>query len=161
MRNFEHVNAVSVAGAVKLLASSPGSRPIAGGTDLLTQMKSAIVQPARLVNLKTITGLDRINFDEENGLEIGALVTLDEIAANEEVRVRYPVLHKAISGGGIAATQELRDYRWQPGAGVALLVLPRSVSLLAQGRRQMLCQGRRKLAPCYLCRGCVQYCAAI
>ena len=107
MKNFEHVNAASVAEAIKMLASSPGSRPIAGGTDLLTQMKSAIVQPARLVNLKTITGLDRINFDEENGLEIGALATLDEIAANEEVKVRYPVLHKAISA---AASPQLRNF---------------------------------------------------
>ncbi len=107
MKTFEHVNAVSAQSAVKLLAPDGYSRPIAGGTDLLGQLKLGIVRLERLVNLKSISGLGEISFDEANGLRIGALATLDEIAARDVVRERYPVLFKAIS---VAASPQLRNF---------------------------------------------------
>ncbi len=106
MKSFEHVNAVSPAGAVRLLGSDGRSRPIAGGTDLLTELKLGIIAPDRLVNLKTIPGLDEIRYDEASGLRLGALVTLDAIAASEVVRARYPALFQAVS---LAASPQLRN----------------------------------------------------
>ena len=106
MRNFEHINARSAAGAVKLLVDTH-SFPIAGGTDLLTQMKSGIAVPDRLVNLKTIPGLSDIKYDGEDGLELGSLATLDSIMTDSNVKKSYPVLQQAIS---LAASPQLRNF---------------------------------------------------
>jgi xanthine dehydrogenase YagS FAD-binding subunit len=105
MKTFEHVNATSVAAAVNLLSPDGQSRPIAGGTDLLTQMKLRIVEPNRLVNLKTIPRLNSIT-SGESGLKIGALVTLDTIGSNKVVRDKYPALVQAIE---VAASPQLRN----------------------------------------------------
>jgi xanthine dehydrogenase YagS FAD-binding subunit len=105
MRNFEHVNVTSIASAIKNLEGNY-SLPIAGGTDLITQMKSDILRPERLVNLKEIPGLKDIRFDESSGLEIGALATLAEIAGFEMVERRYPVLLQSISA---AASPQIRN----------------------------------------------------
>jgi xanthine dehydrogenase YagS FAD-binding subunit len=106
MKNFEHVNAASPAGAVSLLNQNHNSRTIAGGTDLFAEMRLGIVTPDRLVNLKTIPGLADIRFDEKSGLQIGALATLDDIAGNNIISERYPILFKAIS---VAASPQLRN----------------------------------------------------
>ncbi|MEO6434755.1 MAG: FAD binding domain-containing protein, partial [Tepidisphaeraceae bacterium] len=67
MKAFEWSNAGSIEEASKLLApaargTDPDDAPraIAGGQDLLTTMKSYITRPPRVVNLKTIPGLDSI-----------------------------------------------------------------------------------------------------
>jgi len=85
MKAFEWMNATTIAEAVTALkAAAPGdlddaARPIAGGQDLLTTMKEYITRPARVVNLKSIRGLDRIESDGKGGLRIGALVTLNQL----------------------------------------------------------------------------------
>ncbi|MGA7843648.1 MAG: xanthine dehydrogenase family protein subunit M [Dehalococcoidales bacterium] len=105
MNNFEHADATTIADAISLLASNGSSVPIAGGTDLLTQIKLGLIKPGRLVNLKTIPGLDLITV-VNNGLNIGALANLDTIANNSVVRVQYPVLIKAIE---VTASPQLRN----------------------------------------------------
>ena len=42
---------------------------MSGGQDLLTTMKERILVPKRVVNLKTIQGLDGIDGDAQNGIE--------------------------------------------------------------------------------------------
>jgi xanthine dehydrogenase YagS FAD-binding subunit len=105
MNNFEHADATTIADAISLLASNGSSVPIAGGTDLLTQIKLGLIKPGRLVNLKTIPGLDLITV-VNNGLNIGALANLDTIANNSVVRVQYPALIKAIE---VTASPQLRN----------------------------------------------------
>jgi xanthine dehydrogenase YagS FAD-binding subunit len=104
MNNFEHVNALSKDEAVKLLGERDNLL-IAGGTDLLTRMKLGLESPARLINLKTIPGLDKITFDR-TGLNIGALATLGSIGCNKTVRELYPALLKAIE---VTASPQLRN----------------------------------------------------
>src|SRR6267378_8340593 len=86
MKAFEWINASTVAEAVQMLGSAEASsdideaaRPIAGGQDLLTTMKDYTSRPSRVVNLKSIRGLDRIEGDARKGLTIGALVTLSQL----------------------------------------------------------------------------------
>ena len=105
MKRFEHVNATSLANAVSLLGAA-NARPIAGGTDLLSEMKLGIIGPDRLVNLKTIPGLNEIRFDEAGGLCLGALAHLDVVAEHSAVRSRYPELSQAIAS---AASPQLRN----------------------------------------------------
>jgi xanthine dehydrogenase YagS FAD-binding subunit len=105
MKSFEHVNATSAASAVSLLTANGTSRLMAGGTDLLTQIKLGIIEPDRLVNLKTIPGLNSIT-SGKGGLRIGALATLDSIGSNKAVRNSYSALVQAIE---VAASPQLRN----------------------------------------------------
>jgi len=81
--------------AVSLLGNSwDDAAPLAGGTDLLSLMKDDVVAPKRLVNIKEIGALRGITFSPKQGLRIGALVTIQELADNARVREAYPVIAK-------------------------------------------------------------------
>ena len=106
MKPFEYASARSLKEAVSLLGEKPGkARVIAGGTDLIPQMKERLAEPDRLVNLKTIPGLDRIGVDKK-GLRLGALALLAEIADHPEVLLHWRALAQ---GAGAAATPQIRN----------------------------------------------------
>jgi NADPH-dependent glutamate synthase beta subunit-like oxidoreductase/CO/xanthine dehydrogenase FAD-binding subunit len=97
MRPFEHLNAESLEAATATLRSYEGKvSTIAGGTDLLGTLKDSVhpEYPEALLNLKTIPELAYIEEDAQ-GLRIGALTRLHEIAANRTVKDRYGVLAEA------------------------------------------------------------------
>lgn len=109
MQSFEWVDARSVEQAVSLLAEGSDSAPVvakAGGMDLLDLMKGGVVAPRRVVNLKTIPGLDAVRFDAQQGLELGTLVTLARISRDPEVRRRFVALADAAEH---AATPQVRN----------------------------------------------------
>jgi len=114
VKAFEWINATSVPQAVELLRASAAPsdiddapRPIAGGQDLLTSMKDYLARPSRVVNLKTIRGLDRIEDNAKSGLRIGALVTLSELEENPVVRKNFPGLAEAAHSVGTAQIRNL------------------------------------------------------
>lgn len=104
MKNFDHVDAPDLQTAVELL-DSPDVRPIAGGTDLLTEMKARIAAPERLVNLKTLRDLKGVD-ETDDAIRIGALTTLAELETHPLVTARVPILAQAASQ---AATLQLRN----------------------------------------------------
>jgi xanthine dehydrogenase YagS FAD-binding subunit len=109
MQSFEWVDAESVEQAVSLLGEGNERQPVvakAGGMDLLDLMKNGVVAPRRVVNLKTIKGLDGVRFDAKQGLELGALVTLARVSREPEVRRRYVALADAAEH---AATPQVRN----------------------------------------------------
>lgn len=61
----------TVAQAVALLAGDPDSRPLAGGTDLIVQMRSGRVTPSAIVDLKWVAGLMGVR-GHAGGFAIGA-----------------------------------------------------------------------------------------
>jgi xanthine dehydrogenase YagS FAD-binding subunit len=112
MKSFEWTNPSTINEAVKLLgvASPPtdideAPRPIAGGQDLLTTMKDYTSRPTRIVNLKSIRGLNRITLNSR-GLTIGALVTLTELEEHTGVRKSFPGLAEAANS---VATPQIRN----------------------------------------------------
>jgi len=67
--NFEYVAPRTLDEACSLLAMAPGeASPLAGGTDLLVKMKQRRSIPRYVINLKTISGMDYITYDENHGL---------------------------------------------------------------------------------------------
>ncbi|MBC8068042.1 MAG: FAD binding domain-containing protein [Deltaproteobacteria bacterium] len=81
--------------AVRLLAS-PGARVIAGGTDILPNLKHRLDHPPLLVSLVRLSMLRDIVRDEASGvLRIGAGVTLTELAEHPVVRETFPSLAHA------------------------------------------------------------------
>ncbi len=109
MQSFEWVDAQSVEQAVSLLGEGSERKPVvakAGGMDLLDLMKGGVVTPHRVVNLKSIKGLDGVAFDARQGLELGALVTLARLSREGEVRRRFVALAEAAEH---AATPQVRN----------------------------------------------------
>ena len=113
MKAFEWMSPSSINEAVEMLKSAPApddvddvARPIAGGHDLLTNMTDYITRPSRVVNLKGIRGLDRIEGDGKKGLRIGALVTLTQLEEHPVVRANFPGLAEAAHS---VATPQIRN----------------------------------------------------
>ncbi|MFC3076656.1 FAD binding domain-containing protein [Phenylobacterium terrae] len=105
MRPFTYERASDVAGAVQSAAATPGAKFIAGGTNLLDLMKLHIEAPAHLIDVGRLP-LAQIEETPDGGLRIGAMATNSQVAADERVRRRYPVLAQAILAGG---SQQLRN----------------------------------------------------
>ena len=109
MHSFEWVDATSVQHAAQLLAAGTADRPVvakAGGVDIVDLLKEGIVRPSRLVNLKSIGGLNEIGTADGGALTLGALVTLSQIEAAEGIRGRFPALAEAARH---AATPQVRN----------------------------------------------------
>jgi 4-hydroxybenzoyl-CoA reductase subunit beta len=82
--------------AVKLLAEGGADALIvAGGTDLVPNLRAGLFSPKVLVDIKGLRDLSYIKYDAGKGMEIGALTTLTELAESPLVREHYPVLAEA------------------------------------------------------------------
>ncbi len=96
--NFEYFAPRTVKEACSLLLwNGDGIKILAGGTDLLVNMKYGTVLPQTLVGLKSISGLDMITFNETDGLCLGALSTHEAIAKSMLISNRYGALVSACS----------------------------------------------------------------
>jgi NADPH-dependent glutamate synthase beta subunit-like oxidoreductase len=105
MKAFKHVNAKTVKEAGKLLKDSQGSAKLmAGGTDLLSTLKDKILPdyPDTVINIKSIPDMDYVKEDSE-GLKIGALAKLDEIAKSPLIAGKYKIIAEA--AGAVAMPQ--------------------------------------------------------
>ncbi len=80
--------------AVAACAKHPGSRYVAGGTDLLVNMRRGITSPDQLVDLSGIDELTAIATDAQ-GMTIGAGVTIAALARNTIVADKYRALAQA------------------------------------------------------------------
>ena len=106
MRSFEYLSPASTKQATSLLSASWGQTEIiAGGTDLLALMKEDVVTPKRLVNIKEIQDLRGVKSTSQ-GLRIGALTTLSELAEDGSVQKSHPALADAIHD---AASPQIRN----------------------------------------------------
>lgn len=106
MKAFQHTNARTVDEAASALGDAR-SKVIAGGTDLLGTLKDNIlpIHPARVVNIKTIEGLDYIT--EENGaLKIGALTRVADIADAPVIKEKWSALAQAAK---MVSSPHIRD----------------------------------------------------
>ena len=103
MKNFEYVAPKTIREAVKALtANGKEARILAGGTDLIVQMRVGRRQPERVVDVKNIPELNEVSFSPRRGLVIGAAVPCHTIYENTEVVERYPGLIDTVSiVGGI------------------------------------------------------------
>jgi xanthine dehydrogenase YagS FAD-binding subunit len=106
MQRFELARATTTAQARELLAEKEGSVFKAGGIDLLDHLKEHLLEPPRVVDLKTIPGLDRITVEADGGLTIGALATLARVARHDAIRRTHPALARAC---GEAASPQIRS----------------------------------------------------
>ncbi len=103
MNKFAFVDCKTVDDALGQLSN--GAVIKAGGIDLLDLMKEDIVSPPKLVNIRNIGSLHGITVSQE-GLHLGPLSTLSEIAAHPDIQKSYSALSDA---AGHAATPQVRN----------------------------------------------------
>jgi len=94
---YEYHRPATVSEAIAILAEHPGdAMPIAGGTDLVPNMKHRLFTPGHLVSLGRIEEMRGISEDPQ-GLTIGATTSLDEVARHPGVVEHLPSLGRAAS----------------------------------------------------------------
>jgi xanthine dehydrogenase YagS FAD-binding subunit len=103
MNKFAFVDCVTMDEALGQLSDDATIK--AGGIDLLDLMKEDIVAPTKLVNIRNIGSLRGIAADQD-GLHLGPLSTLSELAAHPEIQKSYTALADA---AGHAATPQVRN----------------------------------------------------
>ncbi len=95
MNPFEYIEPGSLEEAAELLAEYPsGTKPIAGGTDLLAEVKDGIERPRRLVSLGGLKELQGVR--HQNGhTRLGAGLTLTQLCEDSRLQQDYPILVQA------------------------------------------------------------------
>lgn len=106
MPRFGVATPTTIEEAVAALAQ-PGARVVAGGTDLLPNLKHRLDQPSLLVSLAGIDSLRRIGRDDVSGVvRIGAGVTLTDLSRDPTIAELYPSLARA---AGLVASPTIRN----------------------------------------------------
>ena len=95
MRDFSYAQATSRADAIAL-ARLPDTVVLAGGTELLNWTRIGIVEPARIVDITRISGMEGVDALPNGGVRIGALTKLNDAAQHPLIRASYPVFSEAI-----------------------------------------------------------------
>ncbi len=91
--------------ALKILSDEPGVwSPIAGGTDIMVQFESGLIQNNKFLNIANIKDFKGIE-ETEDHIKIGALTTFFEISKNLAIRTEFPLLYKASEEIGTIAIQ--------------------------------------------------------
>jgi CO/xanthine dehydrogenase FAD-binding subunit len=93
MTDVEHFSPETLdEAAALLLAAGSGVRPLANGTDLIAHVSEGQRTRRMVLDMKRIPELNRIDYDERNGLRIGAAVPFRSILEFPPVRRLYPML---------------------------------------------------------------------
>jgi carbon-monoxide dehydrogenase medium subunit len=97
MQPFELYQPTTAQEVIALLGRH-GSRAIllAGGTDLLVEIKEGLRAPEVVVDAKHVPGLRELSVSQSEGLRFGALVTARQIETNAQIREHYRGLWQAV-----------------------------------------------------------------
>jgi carbon-monoxide dehydrogenase medium subunit len=96
----------SVEECVKTLVSRTGAKTVAGGTDLLPQMKNGVVKPPVVIDLSGIAALKGVASANGAGLRVGACATARELELHPDVRRRYTAL---ADGAALVGSVQVRN----------------------------------------------------
>jgi CO/xanthine dehydrogenase FAD-binding subunit len=98
MKAFDYIRPSSLEEACGALGLPGGPvKALAGGTDLLVQMKQGRLRPQALVSLRDVPGLSFIRLEGNGGLALGAATPLADIENSPEVKEKFPAIAEAAS----------------------------------------------------------------
>ena len=107
MENFGYVRPANLKEAISLLGAQHGKvSPLAGGTDLLGEMKDDLLAPERLVSIKHLKELRGIR-ETAMGLRVGASTLLAEIVESPAVQKKAPLLAMSAAKVGTPQLQNM------------------------------------------------------
>jgi carbon-monoxide dehydrogenase medium subunit len=96
MRNMQYESPQSIDAAVSLLAEGTGdTRVLAGGTDLLVQLRAGMIEPALVVDIKNIRETREIA-SEDGGFRVGAAVSGAELGEHAALKQAWPGVVEAV-----------------------------------------------------------------
>lgn len=105
---FNYLEPATIEEAVSLLAKYDGkAKVVAGGTDLVVQIREKLISPEYVVDIGYISGLDRIDYDETRGLRIGALATIRAIEKSSKICQVYPAISQSAGMLGSVAIRNV------------------------------------------------------
>ena len=108
MRRFELAVPGSVDECLQILAKrGPDTKVVAGGTDLLPQLKNGVLKPGWVVDLSAVAELRAISDAPDGGLRIGASVTARELELDARVRSRFAALAESAAMVGSVQVRNL------------------------------------------------------
>jgi carbon-monoxide dehydrogenase medium subunit len=108
VRRFELAVPGSVHECLQILAKrGPDTKVVAGGTDLLPQLKNGVLKPGWVVDLSAVAELRTISDAPDGGLRIGASVTARELELDARVRSRFPALAESAAMVGSVQVRNL------------------------------------------------------
>src|SRR5262245_20740786 len=94
LAEFELLRPTTLAGVMEARTAHPTAQLVGGGTDHIVNLRRGIVAPPVLIDMNCVAELRAIRADA-SALQIGASVTLAEVAHHPGVLERYPVLAQA------------------------------------------------------------------
>lgn len=98
MHNFNYIRPTSLEQALAFLVRSDREvRPLAGGTDLIPQIREGRKTPDWVMDVKPIPELNRLEFDLQGALHFGAAVSCAAIVSTPEVGQKFPLLVQTAS----------------------------------------------------------------
>jgi carbon-monoxide dehydrogenase medium subunit len=107
VRRFEIALPRTIDDCLKVLSESAGdTKVVAGGTDLVPQMKNGVARPARVVDLSGIAPLRMLESANGGGLRVGGAVTARALELDPRVRVSYAALAEA---GALVGSVQVRN----------------------------------------------------
>ena len=93
MARFDYLEPHSLDEALGMLAEhGDKARLVAGSTDFLVRWRTGAWRPETVVCIQHVPGLRSISFNDDDGLALGALVSVEDIERSDVVRSRYPAL---------------------------------------------------------------------
>jgi 4-hydroxybenzoyl-CoA reductase subunit beta len=102
---LRHLRPATVEAAAVAVADHPGAMLVAGGTDLVPNLKRRQFDAPVLVSLRGIAGFDRIEGGAKQGMTVGAGATLDQVATHPALQSEYRALAQA---AGFVSTPQIR-----------------------------------------------------
>ncbi|HYB41481.1 MAG TPA: xanthine dehydrogenase family protein subunit M [Candidatus Methylomirabilis sp.] len=107
MRRFDLALPNSLEDCLKILADRGAqAKLLAGGTDLVPQMKNGVVKPALVVDLSAIARVRQVQEHNGQGLRIGGAVTARELEVNPAVRGAYRAIAES---GALVGSLQVRN----------------------------------------------------
>jgi len=104
---FEYLGPETVAETLAMLNEyGRKAKVLAGGTDLISEMKWGEYKPDYVIALSHVSGLDNIGYDEKEGLKLGAMCKIAQIEKSDVIKRNYPLLSQAAS---VLASMEIRN----------------------------------------------------
>jgi aerobic carbon-monoxide dehydrogenase medium subunit len=108
MKNFEYVRPETIAQVCSLLSEyGEEAKVIAGGQSLMILLKHRLLEPSYLIDIKALSDLDYLTFDEKQGLRIGSIATQRAVEVSPIVKTHYDVLSKTLQ---TLSSIQIRNY---------------------------------------------------
>jgi CO/xanthine dehydrogenase FAD-binding subunit len=94
--SFDYVRPATADEVIRLLHQhGTAARLLMGGTDLLPRMRDGLVRPKVVIDVKGVPGIREIGYDAQEGLTVGAAVSLNALACHADVWAHFPLLAEA------------------------------------------------------------------